>query len=153
MSAADGMIARERSVGADAFEGLGQYAGERCDVATQASDAAVEAVEAKDQGSSDLLQGVGAIDLPGGLLVGWQLLMCLMANGLDDIVQQHFGLNFLLDGPRQLTAKAFDMLTLLDELEPFLDAPTAAIEFAKAVGRETLRVHQRGRQHVILPVG
>ncbi len=71
------MIEWERSVVAGAFEASGRYATvTQGDVATQAIDAAVEA-----HGVRDLLQSVGSMDLPGGLLVGWELLMYFMENG------------------------------------------------------------------------
>jgi len=98
MAAADGMISRERSVGADALQGFGQHGDERFDVLVQAVQAAFEA---QDQGSPDLLEGMGTIDMPGALLGRRQALLSLMANGLDDVVQQDFGLNFLLDGLRK----------------------------------------------------
>ena len=66
-----------------------------------------------------------------GLVVG-EPLVRLRAQRRGDVGHQNFGVNFLLDGVRQLTREAFQMQTLLERFEQVGDILPINIQSLKS---------------------
>ena len=110
------------------------------------------AEQASGEDGTQGADGVGAI-VDARWVVGPVIRQVLGGQQAAEVVGQYLGVEVLLQGQVVEAGNCFEVETMLEALEGFLDAPATVIEVAEVAQREALGIQERGQQHVHLAVG